>query len=187
MTSHYIKQCQQIVEEYREAGGAWPAKKSEIAEWALAHNRWSPSREDIRRMCAEALADAMREEVFTDETGRTVRALLPATTKRDGEQGTFWHDLRTAPAEFVRVSVAQRRNAIVGDCYHLNNTVRYFNEHHDEGEQIELSLEFARDVRELDLAKTRQHPSGTSATRRVRPPTRPRPVRRRSASPLGTL
>lgn len=153
MTSHYIRQCQAIVEDYRAAGGAWPAKKSEIAEWALANDRWHPSREDIRRMCGEALTEAMREEVFTDAHGRPVRAKIPATTSRDGEQGTFWDDLRTATPDFVRVSVAQRRNAIVADCYHLNNTVRYFNDHHPESDQIELSLEFTKDVRELDYTK----------------------------------
>lgn len=183
MTSHYIKQCQEIVNDYREAGGAWPAKKSEIAEWALAHKRWYPSREDIKRMCGEALTEAMREEVFTDETGRVVRAKLPATTTRDGEQGTFWDDIRSAPADFVRVSVAQRRNAIVADCYHLNNTVIYFNQHHDRTEQIELSLEFARDVRELELARAARSPEPPKPSpRRVLGKVRPRT--RRSRFPL---
>lgn len=180
MTSHYIKQCQEIVNDYRLAGGAWPARKTEIAEWALAHNRWYPTREDIKRICGEALTEAMREEVFTDEAGRVVRAKLPATTTRNGEQGTFWDDLRSAPADFVRVSVAQRRNAIVADCYHLNNTVIYFNGHHDKAEQIELSLEFARDVHELEFARAAKSPASPKPSpRRVVANVRSRPRRAR--------
>jgi hypothetical protein len=163
MTSFYTKQILQIVSDYRSAGGAWPARKAEIVEWALLHERWQPSREDIRRMCGDALVEAMRQETFIDESGRTVRSKLPAkTTRGDGEQGTFWDDLRTAPVEFVRLSVAQRRNGIVAECYHLHNTVRYFNEHHGASEQIELSLEFMRDVNELNQPVGRA-PKGSSA------------------------
>lgn len=36
-----------------------------------------------------------------------------------------------------------------------SKTVRYFNDHHPEGDQIELSLEFTKDVRELDHIKAR--------------------------------
>src|ERR1035437_4043451 len=127
MASHYVKQNQQIVTDYIKAGGAWPAKKIEIAEWALAKKRWTATPEAIRRICAEDLAEAMREEVFVDETGRTVRAKIAATTVRDGEQGTFWADLRTAQTQHVQVGVAQRRNAIVADCYALHNVVRFHN------------------------------------------------------------
>lgn len=191
MASHYTKQCQQIVEDYRAAGGPWPAKKVEIAEWALAHNRWQPSRDDIRRMCADALVDAMREDVFTDEAGREVRSMLAAKTTRDGEQGTFWDDLRTAPVAFVRIGVAQRRNGIVADCYHLNKQVRYFNEHHDQNEQIDLSLEFTKDVLELDQPsrKTRTQPKlDTSQSPDNVPTSRsapPRRAARKSVSPCG--
>ena len=89
----------------------------------------------------------MSEEVFTDEKGRSVRAKIAAKTERDGTRGTFWHNLQTAPIAFVRVHVTQRRNAISAECFHLSNVVIYSNEHHDE--QIELDLDFARDVREL--------------------------------------
>jgi hypothetical protein len=141
---------EQIVEDYREAGGPWPFKKGEVAEWALAHSRWKPSPADIRRMCADSLADAMREASFTDETGREIRRMVPAKTTRAGEQGTFWDDLRTAPIAHVRLSVAQTRNGIVGQCYHLKNIVRYSNEHRGPEDQIELVLNMTKDVLEMD-------------------------------------
>ena len=150
MTTFYNKQCAQIVDDYRASGGPWPFKRSELVEWALTRNLWKPSREDIRRMCGEALTEAMREVTVADESGRSVRVMLPARTTRDGEQGTFWDDLRTAPIAHVRTHVTQRRNAIAAECFHLHKVVRYSNEHRDATEQIELSLEFASDVRELD-------------------------------------
>ncbi|MDB4882379.1 MAG: hypothetical protein JWL95_1145 [Gemmatimonadetes bacterium] len=150
MTTFYDKQMLQIVSDYREAGGAWPAMKAEMVEWALVNKRWEPSRDDIRRMCGEALAEAMREVMFTDESGRNVRAMLPAKTTRDGEQGTFWDDVRTASIGHVRIGVAQRRSAITAECFSLFSIVRYSNEHRDPAEQIELSLDFSNDVREMD-------------------------------------
>lgn len=151
MASHVVKQNQQIVADYLKAGGPWPAKKTELAEWALTKKRWFPTKEAIRRICADELAEAMREEVFVDETGHTVRAKIPATTVRDGEQGTFWADLRTAATEHVQIGVAQRRNAIVADCYALSNVVRFHNAHHEM--QIQLQLDFTKDVRERDEPK----------------------------------
>lgn len=141
---------EQIVEDYRAAGGPWPFKKGEVAEWALARDRWKPSAADIRRMCADSLTDAMREASFTDESGREVRRMLPAKTTRGGEQGTFWDDLRTAPIDHVRIGVAQRRGGIVAECYHLNNMARYSNEHRSAEDQIELVLDFTNDVLEMD-------------------------------------
>jgi len=154
MSSTYIKQCQAIITDYEKAGGAWPAKRSELVEWALSNKRWSPSREDIRRMCGEALVEAMRQDSFRDESGREVRAKVSARTTRDGEQGVFWADLRKATAnnpDFVRVHVAQTRRGVAGDLHRLTNVVRYFNTQHDDPNQIILSLDFTKDVRELDV------------------------------------
>lgn len=183
---------EQIVEDYRAAGGPWPFKKGEVAEWALAHDRWKPSHADIRRMCADSVADAMREASFTDEAGREVRRMLPAKTTRDGEQGTFWDDLRTAPIDHVRIGVAQTRNGIVAQCYHLNNMARYSNEHRGPEDQIELVLDFASDVREMDqpvkqkaakLTLVTPTPSSTERPQRSAPS---RPAGPGSASRRGT-
>jgi len=148
MASSYTKQLQQIVEDYRRPGGAWPAKKTEIALWAMENGRWEIQAEGKLRVCAEDIAAAMREASIIDEKGRKVRVMHPATITRDGEQGTFWDDLRTAEFGFVRTMVAQKRNAIVADCHQLSNIVRYVNEHREQ--QLNLVLDFTEDVRELE-------------------------------------
>ena len=187
MTSHVVKQNQLIVADYIKAGGPWPAKKTELAEWALRQKRWFPTPEAIRRICADDLAEAMREEVFVDETGRTVRAKFPATTVRDGEQGTFWADLRTAPTEHVQVGVAQRRNSIVADCCALSNVVRFHNAHHET--QIQLQLDFTKDVRERDEPKAAVRATATlpSETELLPKPNEPRPVLADSEEPPETF
>ena len=155
MSSHYTKQGQQIVREYRVAGGAWPAKSSEIAEWAVGHEMWDIGREDKLRVCANFIAESMRQERLEDTDGHRVRAKVPAKTRRsDGEQGTFWDDIRTATPEFMRISVAQRRNSIVYDCRQLSNDVRFFNQIHPEIEPIQLVLDFTRDVEEMESLKS---------------------------------
>ena len=183
-----------IVADYRAAGGPWPFKKTEVAEWALARDRWKPSAADIRRMCGDSLADAMREASFEDENGREVRRMLPARTTRGGEQGTFWDDLRTAPIAHVRIGVAQRRNAIAAECYHLKKIARYSNEHRGPEDQIELILNFTNDVKEMDepatLAKG-QTPkltlvTTTSSSEHAQPPAPPRLSVPESTSRRGT-
>lgn len=159
MASHYKKELLKIVTDYRDAGGAWPARKTEVADWAIANRRWVPSAEDVRSMCGDALAEAMREQTFTDESGRTVRAMLPARTTRGGEQGTFWDDVRSAPIAHIREGVSDRRSSIAAEAYHLYKIVRYSNEHRGPEEQVQLVLDFAEDVKELDQKMFLTRPS----------------------------
>ena len=184
MASTYTRQLQQIVEDYRNAGGPWPAKKVEIAIWAIEHGRWDIAREGKLRVCANEIAEAMREATIVDEKGRRVRIMHPATTTRDGEQGTFWDDLRTAEMPFVRTVVTQKRNAIAADCHQLSNIVRYVNEHREE--QLVLVLDFTDDVRELELlsqppAEPRVASPATATSPRPRR-AQPRRARRQTVS-----
>ncbi len=38
------EQLLRIVEDYRKAGGAWPATRDQIAEWAVANERYELTR-----------------------------------------------------------------------------------------------------------------------------------------------
>lgn len=99
-----IKQNQKTVREYRASGQHWPATAKEIADWAMENGRWEIPRSAIRKKCAEEMAEAMREEYFTDRMGRRVRLLHPATVKRQGELFTEWDDIRTAPRSHMLLS-----------------------------------------------------------------------------------
>src|SRR5258708_3346490 len=148
--SSYVKQCQMIVKEYQLAGGKWPARKVDIAEWALTNRKWDIPRESKLRICAEDLAVAMSQEYITDETGRRVRLKHVARMRVDGQQGSFWGDIRTMEPDHMRLSVAYRRKGIVAECRQLSNDVRFYNRQHPENEPIQLVLDLTRDVQELD-------------------------------------
>jgi hypothetical protein len=150
MASSYVRRNQQIVQEYRLAGGTWPARIVDIAEWALANGKWDISRESKLRACAHEIADAMAQESITDEFGNRVRLKHSARMRVDGQQGSFWGDIRTMPLNHMQLSVAFRRKGIVAECKQLSNDVRYFNRIHPDLPDIQLALNFTQDVLELD-------------------------------------
>jgi hypothetical protein len=143
---------QQIVSDYRAAGENWPATKMEIAEWAIRAGKWQMPRAAIVSRCADDIGDAMREYYFTDNAGRRVRLLHPATKKRQGVLFTEWDDIRTAPREHMQLSFQQKRKAIVGECRQLKTDMDSYNGAHPNGEPIQISFNFEMDIAEFEAA-----------------------------------
>ncbi len=144
------QQRQRIVDAYRESGRPWPASSREIAIWAIDHSYWEPGRASLVARLADELSRAMREEYFTDPQGRVVRTKHAARTTRNGIQGTFWDDIRTAHSEHMRIAFQQRRQQIVGDCRQLKADVDSFNENRLPERPIQLILDFTDDVSEAE-------------------------------------
>ena len=92
----------------------------------------------------------MREEYITDAQGRTVRAKHAARMEREGEQGVFWDDIRSAPRTHMEVSLKQRRQQIVGDCHQLKTDADSYNENANPGPPIQLIFDFTDDLAELE-------------------------------------
>jgi len=112
----HARQLQRIVREYRRDGQEWPARTKDIARWAIRTRRFDLRAPALEKILAGDLAQAMREEFFTDARGRRVRAKHPAKARRDGEQITLWDDVRTAPRGFMEMAFQLRRRHIVGEC-----------------------------------------------------------------------
>ena len=89
----YMKQMQQLVQEYRTAGQPWPATAKEIAAWAIGRGKWEMPATAVLNKCSQDVAEAMGELYFTDKRGCRVRALHPATVQRQGVLCTEWDDL----------------------------------------------------------------------------------------------
>ncbi len=146
----YHQQLQRIVNRYIEAGEEWPTTARRIAAWAVQEGLWKPPPSSLVNQCAEALADAMREEYIVDPQGRKVRAKHAARV----EQTVLWADIRTAPRQHMEVAFKQRRQQILGDCRQLKDDVDSFNENRSVSRPIQMVFDFTNDLLELEaLAK----------------------------------
>jgi len=146
--SIYHQQLQTIVTRYIGAGEEWPATTRQIAAWAVREKLWAPHPSSLISQCAEALAQAMREEYIVDPQGRTIRAKHAARV----EQAVLWGDIRTAPRAHMEIAFKQRRQQIVGDCRQLKADVDSFNDNRSPTQPIQMSFDFTRDVLELEAA-----------------------------------
>jgi len=149
----YLKQMQRIVTDYRAAERPWPATAREIAAWAIETGRWDMPAAAVEKKCAEDVADAMRELYFTDKKGRRVRALHPATIRRQGVLFTEWDDLRTASRSHMQLSFQQHRKSIVGECRALKSAQDSYNELHPDDPPLQVSFNFYMDLAEFEAAE----------------------------------
>jgi len=149
---NFTEQLQRIVNQYIEAGEEWPATSHQIASFAINNHLWEAQRTTIIDLCAEQLARAMREEYIHDPQGRVVRAKHAARVL--GKQTVLWADIRTASREHMVIALQQRRQQIVGDCRQLKADTDSYNENNNPGKPIQLVLDFAEDVAELETIQT---------------------------------
>jgi hypothetical protein len=142
-------QLLQIVEDYRAAGQPWPATKDQIAEWAVAKERYQLTRGMAVRQCAERLSRAMRLEHIKDQKGRSVRRYYAARVLEDGQLTMKWDDWN-AERPFMEIATANRRNQILGECRQLKSDVDSYNERRCPDEPIQVEFDFTVDLEELD-------------------------------------
>jgi hypothetical protein len=128
MARTFTQNMQNIVGRYRESGRPWLATTEQMAAWAMDNHLWAPHRSRLIRLCADQIADAMREEYITDPQGRKVRAKHAARIKIGNKQQYLWDDIRTAGHEHMQVASQQRRQQIVGDCVQLKRDVDSYNQ-----------------------------------------------------------
>ena len=146
----YTEELQAIKAAYRGAGQEWPATTTMIASWAFREGLWEPQESDLIHRLADDLAQAMREEWYTDPQGRRVRVMHAAKVRKNGRQLSLWDDLRTMSRQHAEISFRQFRNQIVGECSHLKGAVDSYNQNFNPGIPIPLVLDFTHDVEELD-------------------------------------
>ena len=143
---------QRLVREYRKSGMTWPATARDIALWALREGRIvRPTEEALVAKSAEQIAKAMREEFFTDDKGRSVRAKHAAKVGARGQMRMLWDDIRTGSPEHLAIAFQLRRQQIVGDCKQLKVDVDWFNEYRTPPQPVQLVLDFTDDVLEQEM------------------------------------
>ncbi len=142
---------QDIFHRYEAANMPIPAKARDVADWAVAQGLAAPHPAmDPMDQLADECARALREEYEMDSKGRRYRVNHAVRRESCGSQMTFWADIRTAPREHMVGAFAQRRKQIVGDCHQLKTDVDCFNILRPSEEPIQMVIDFAKDVQEIE-------------------------------------
>jgi hypothetical protein len=141
-------QLMRIVDDYRAAGGEWPATRDQIAEWAVANERYELTRGMAVRQCAERIGRAMGLEHVKDRNGRSVRKYYAAPIREKGQLVMKWDDWN-APRPFMEVAAANRRNQILGQCWQLKTDMDSFSDRRCPDKPIQLDFNFNVDLEEL--------------------------------------
>jgi hypothetical protein len=142
------EQLLKIVEDYRAAGGAWPATREQIAEWAVANERYQLTRGMAVSQCAERIGRAMGLEHIKDRKGRSVRKYYAARIRENGQLVMKWDDWN-AERPFMEVAAANRRNQILGQCWQLKNDIDSYSERKCPEQPIQMDFDFNIDLEEL--------------------------------------
>jgi hypothetical protein len=149
----YSEQMQQIFARYTAEVDASPVSLDQVAAWAIREGLWKPSPRDVAKICRADLADSLRQEKRTDSKGRSYRAKHSVRSKENGLPLMLWADIDSAPRSFMVKSFAQRRKAIVNDCFQIKQDVDHFNDERSADQPIQLVLDFTDDVAELEAVK----------------------------------
>jgi hypothetical protein len=144
----FNEQLVRIVEDYRAAGQAWPATREQLAEWAVANDRYQLTRGMAVSQCAEKLSRAMGLEHIRDSKGRSVRKYYAARIRESRQLVMKWDDLN-AERPFMEVAAANRRNQVLGQCWQLKNDIDSYNERRCPDEPIQIDFNFNVDLEEL--------------------------------------
>jgi hypothetical protein len=145
----FNEQLVTVVEDYRAAGHLWPASAEQLAEWAVAHDRFQITRGMAVSQCKEKIARAMRLEHVRDKKGRNIRKYYAAGVRENGQLVMKWDDLN-AERPFMEISTANRRNQILGECRQLKADVDSYNERRCPDQPIQVEFNFTVDLEELE-------------------------------------
>lgn len=145
---------QELVEEYRNEHGVDSVDLREVASWLLRTGRWQPSHRSATKIVAAEVAQALREEYFTDPQGRRIRKKHAVREWEDTGEGkrrprVFWHDITTAKRPHMQAAFQQRRQGIVMDCRQLKQDVDSYNSNYNRSVPIQLVFNFEEDLEEL--------------------------------------
>lgn len=142
-----------LFRQFEQENGQIPVSTNEVAAWAIENNLWAPRPQDVRKLCAADMADALRQEMRTDANGITYRAKHCVRKSEGGVQLVLWADIdSSAPRSFMAKSFAQRRRGIVDDCYQLKCDIDHFNNERSPEAPIQKCFDFTDDVAEREAA-----------------------------------
>lgn len=139
---------QKLWKQYEKENAYQPAGTRPVIDWALSKGLLELPQVDPRDILSSQMAAALRSETAIDKKGREYRINHAVKITKNGVQTTFWGILGFAGDEHMQMSFGQRRDQVVGDCFHLRIDVDAFNEGRPAEKQYALDLNFTEDVKE---------------------------------------
>lgn len=149
----YEQKMQQIWSAYEAEHGEEPSTIGECFQWATKRGLWTPKPIDVAKIFQREMADALRNQMRTDASGREYRAKLCVRDSKGGVQLSLWGDADSASQGFVERSVRQRRDGLVDDAFKLKMCVDHFNEFRSPEIPIQLVLDLTLDVAEREAMR----------------------------------
>ena len=145
----FNEQLLRIVEDYRAAGEPWPATREQMAEWAVANDRYQLTRGMAVSQCAEKISRAMGLEHVKDNQGRSVRKYYAARVRENGATG---HEMGRSKcrAPFHGGSCRKSKESGLGQCWQLKNDIDSYNERRCPDQPIQMDFNFNVDLEELE-------------------------------------
>jgi hypothetical protein len=137
---------QNLWKQYQSEHGYEPSGTKIVVEWAVQRGLLDLPQVDALEILAHQMSKALRQETNVDRFGREYRVNHAVR----GSQGTLWGVLGYVRDDHMEKSFTQRREQIIGDCFHLRNDVDVFNDKRIEKgkEPYQLDLNFTEDVEE---------------------------------------
>lgn len=147
--SEYDRRLLKLIDKWREETGRTDWDLNAVVDWAEANGHWTPPRHDAKRRFARELAQAARHDFIEDENGQPVRRRH--AYRVPGTQLTLWRMIDDLTPEQMRTSAQLRRRQIEGEVLQCDRDLRYYNDHVNPGDPIQLSWNFDEDVRESQM------------------------------------
>jgi len=149
----YNEQLQRIWHQFEVENGEVPTTSRQAVAWGVSRGLITLPEVDPLDCLAEDMSKALREEYRKDKYGRKYRVNHAVRVTKAGVQLTFWGMIDSSSRQFMEKSFGQRRKQIVGDCLQLKTDVDVFNDKNPKEDPIQIVLNFADDVEEIQSLK----------------------------------
>ena len=151
--SAYTNEVRRYVERYqKEVRSDGLIDTREIAAWAYENGLHKPNLKTVLDVIAADISQVFREEYRTMPDGKRYRAKHAA--RQPGTKSEYlWADMddEQAPHDHFVASFSQKRQQIVSECFQLKTDADVYNEKNPDRIPIQVPLDFAVDVEELQL------------------------------------
>lgn len=140
-----------LMQEYRREKGKHRVTAHEVAQWAVANNRyqWTPDNSYVVSKCTMELSRAQRKATYIDPQGREVRLNRCVIESGDQTKMAFWDSMKSASPDFIEKSFQQERMGILARCRKLNTSFDSYKDNINPDTQMEMVFDFTDDLAEL--------------------------------------